>query len=321
MSDQAEAPEVHPCPVCAEVPWILCTPDWTSGDEPPSKIWKASAVAGNCPGCNGEFYSEDPSDPVPDWNAIVERGGLGVLYENQALLGEESHANPIKAWHFLSNDSLLRDGSGPVRVGETYSISDDTEVKPCEWGMHASVRAIDALQYAPGSVVCRVEVWGGVARHGDPEDKIVGRHRKVLSMANGEAVLRKFARLCALDVVDLWNAPDVVLEYLKTGKEDMRVAAWAAAQHTARAYIRVAVWDAARVAAEAAAQHATRSVAWAAARDAARAADRAADRAAVREASWNAARGAARGIAQDVALEKQNTRLEQMLGELLEGGK
>ena len=45
-------------------------------------------------------------------------------------------------------------------------------------------------------------------------------------------MLRKFARLCALDVIDCWDAPDVVIEYLKTGDEFIRNAArdavWAA---------------------------------------------------------------------------------------------
>lgn len=189
-------------------------------------------------------------------------------------------SSPIKAWHFLSNNATLRDGSGPVRVGETYSIPDDTEVVPCEWGMHASVRAIDALRYAPGSVVCRVEVWGDVQQHGHPEDKIVGRHRKVLAIADGGAVLRKFARLCALDVIHLWDAPDVVRRYLETGDESLRDAARDATWEAA--------WEAARAAAREAAREAARDAAWAAAREAARA--------------------------------KQSTRLEQMLCELLGEG-
>ena len=73
-----------------------------------------------------------------------------------------------------------------------------------------------------------------------------------------ESWMRKFARECASDVLHLWDAPQVVRDYLATGEESQRAAAEAAAE--------AAAWTAARDAAEAAA--------WAAARDAARAAAR-----------------------------------------------
>ena len=43
-------------------------------------------------------------------------------------------------------------------------------------------------------------------------------------------ILPRFARWCALDVADIWDAPEVVREYLKTGDESIREDALAAAE-------------------------------------------------------------------------------------------
>jgi hypothetical protein len=40
---------------------------------------------------------------------------------------------------------------------------------------------------------------------------------------------RLFTRQCALDVIDLWDAPAVVRQYLETGDESLRASAWDAA--------------------------------------------------------------------------------------------
>ncbi len=54
-----------------------------------------------------------------------------------------------------------------------------------------------------------------------------------------EEVLRLFARQCALEVVSLWDAPDVVRRYLETGEESLRnaarCAAWSVASRPAAA--------------------------------------------------------------------------------------
>jgi hypothetical protein len=115
-------------------------------------------------------------------------------------------------------------------------------------------------------------------------------------MADATETLRVFARACALDVLDKWDAPAVVREYLETGNEDLRVAAEAAA----------------RSAAESAADSA-RS-AWPAAWSAARSAESAAWSAAwsAELAAWSAE------SAEAAARSKQNTRLEAMLLELLQ---
>ncbi|MHB1937090.1 MAG: DUF7666 domain-containing protein, partial [Acidobacteriaceae bacterium] len=96
-------------------------------------------------------------------------------------------SNRILAWHFLSDNGLDRDGN-EVEIGQTQSVEGPLTI--CEHGLHWSERLIDALQYAPGSVLCRVEGWGDMQRE---SDKGCSRHRKVLAKADVSAVLHEFA--------------------------------------------------------------------------------------------------------------------------------
>jgi hypothetical protein len=124
----------------------------------------------------------------------------------------------MKAWHFVSD--TLRDGRPVPADGEVLVHKGPLIL--CASGLHASKNILDALQYAPGSIICRVEV-GGEIIHG--YDKLVCSERTILWRASGEQVLRKFARMCALDVLHLWDAPDIVVQYLKTGDQSIRAAA------------------------------------------------------------------------------------------------
>jgi hypothetical protein len=56
----------------------------------------------------------------------------------------------------------------------------------------------------------------------------VATERTILWRIDGERVLREFARKCALDVIHLWDAPEVVKKYLETGDWRLRSAAKAA---------------------------------------------------------------------------------------------
>jgi hypothetical protein len=175
----------------------------------------------------------------------------------------------ILAWHFTGN--TLRDGSPIPAIGET--LRHDGPMEMCRSGLHASIKLRDALEYAPGNMLHRVRCGGEIIR-GD--DKLICRERTILWSLNAECVLHAYARACALSVVHLWNAPEVVVKYLKTGDVKIRDAA------------RDAAWDAAWSAAWSAARAAARDAAW----DAARAAARDAARAAARDAAWDAARAA-----------------------------
>ena len=196
----------------------------------------------------------------------------------------------MRAWHFTNR--TLRDGRPIPPVGEW--LTHDGPVGMCQSGLHASRKALDALQYAPGDIVHLVECEDIVEEQGD---KFVCRRRKILASVDATEILRAFARRQALSVIHLWEAPDVVKRYMETGDESLRAAAWEAA----RAAAGDAVWGTARDAAWDAAGDA----AWGTARDAA----------------WHAAGGAARaaagGTARDAAWhaawDAANTDLEASL--------
>ena len=140
------------------------------------------------------------------------------------------------------------------------------------------------------------EDWEGTLQDILKDDRIPSKDRIwVFSKAMPESKCREFARWCALQVIHLWDAPDVVREHLETGDEKLRNAARNAARNATR--------KAARAAANAAADAAANAAANAAADTAARAAARAAAWSA-RNAAGAAARNAAGADAEQAQLQK-----------------
>ena len=169
----------------------------------------------------------------------------------------------IRAYHFVGDK--LRDGCPVPPDGEW--LVHDGPVRMCESGLHASRHPFDALMYAPGPILCLVDCDEIDA---EDVDKLVCRRRRIVARFDATTMLRAFARQCALDVIHLWDAPQVVRDYLTTGDESVRDGtrddAWAAA----RAAAWDAAWEAARAAARDAAWEAARDAAWEAAWDAQR---------------------------------------------------
>ena len=154
--------------------------------------------------------------------------------------------NTIRAWHFVGD--TLRDGRPvPADGVKLFHLG-----KPvlCQSGLHASVDAFDALQFAPGQTLCLVECGGLGQRQ---SDKLVCTERTIIVRMDAEPLLRYFACMQALSCAHLWTPEQVVCDYLMTGDESIRAAAWdaasAAASAAARAAARAAAWDAAWVAA------------------------------------------------------------------------
>ncbi len=168
----------------------------------------------------------------------------------------------------------------------------------CETGLHASSHPFDALQYAPGTTLCKVQVFGSILKE---SDKLCAQKRRIVARFDATELLNKFARLQALSVIDNWDAPPAVRQYLTTGDESLRRAASCAAWGAARSAVESAVESAARSAVESAAEsaawsaaaNAAWSAAWSAAWDAARSAARSAAWSAVESAAWSAAANAA----------------------------
>jgi hypothetical protein len=196
-------------------------------------------------------------------------------------------------WHFLPASRKLELEQSPrdVVLGAWMRYAGDEPVEMCARGMHASRRAINALSFERGPVVCWVELRGGIVEAGD---KAVAEERRVVAWADATAVLRRFAVWCAAralrreKVTDprCWNALRVAARHACGKATDVELAA-------ARVAAGVAAWVAAGVAAGDAAG----------------------------DAAWVAARVAARDAARDAAwgaeVSAQNEYLERQLSQLL----
>jgi hypothetical protein len=203
-------------------------------------------------------------------------------------MSDSTTATKIRAWHWVQSDRTLRD-ERPLVIGET--VRHDGPLVICRSGLHASERIFDALRYAPGPVICRVECDGIGERH---SDKFVCSERTALWAVDAEQILRAFARRCALDVAHLWDMPQIVREYFETRDASKRDAARAAAWAAAMAAARAAAW----------------AVAWEAAGDAAGAVAVA--------AAWEAAWEAAGAVAEDAARAQKLTEYNNWLTEMVE---
>ena len=178
---------------------------------------------------------------------------------------------PETAYHFVG--ATLRDGRPVPPDGEWLVYKGPC--KMCESGLHVGPTPWDALQYAPGPVLCLVEVEDVVERH---PDKWLCRRRRIVRRVDMTEALRAFARAEALRVIHLWDAPEIVRRYLETGDETIRSAAQTAAWAAAGAAAGAAARFAAQAAAQAAARSAAGDAAWFVARAAARSAAGAAAR-------------------------------------------
>lgn len=164
------------------------------------------------------------------------------------MTDEMSESEIVTGWHILPDNRLLRDGRTADLLGAWQRMVGDGLPKPCKRGMHACRRLIDALQYAKGALVCRVEVRGDIVECGD---KLAGRERRVLAYIDGTLILHRFAIWCAArglkrrGVTDqrCWDALRVKGRWLRFEATDEELqAAWDAAGDAAGD----AAWDAAR---------------------------------------------------------------------------
>ena len=103
-------------------------------------------------------------------------------------------AKKVLAWHW-TDGRKLRDGQ-PLVVGKLYKH--DGPLVMCESGYHASVDIVDALGYAPGFTVSRVECSGEIESQ---DDKMVCTRRKVLWTVNARRAVLAWSVRVATDTV------------------------------------------------------------------------------------------------------------------------
>ena len=141
------------------------------------------------------------------------------------IFGEEElpqtdHPNIKRGYHFSWN--RLRNGIPLPKKGKW--LKHKGRIIPCEKGLHMSEHPFDAVKFAPGPYLHKVELRGSLKQDGSPSDwgyKWVGRKRRILASINAVSLLEEASRFWALQVADLWNAPDKVKEYLQTGDENL----------------------------------------------------------------------------------------------------
>lgn len=109
----------------------------------------------------------------------------------------------VLGWHFAAEDRRLGYGDGRLIVkGRTLRYTGKEPIAMCKRGLHASERIIDALRYAPSSVICRVELSGDVIK-GD--DKMVAVERKCLWWLDATDILWEMACWSAEQVLPIWE--------------------------------------------------------------------------------------------------------------------
>ena len=139
----------------------------------------------------------------------------------------------MKAYWFFGD--TLRNGLPIPPDGEW--LEHEGPLVMCKSGLHASLEAYDALQYAPGPNLAVVEVDGEILRG---TDKLVASRRRIVRRIDATDLLFRFARAEALKVIHLWDAPPVVREFLETGEESKRAASWEASEASREASLAAA---------------------------------------------------------------------------------
>ena len=129
----------------------------------------------------------------------------------------------VLGWHW-TNGKTLRDGRPLPADGEVLRHDGPVEIRKS--GLHFSERCLDALSFAPGSIVHRVECRNVLESQ---YDKSVCRERVSLWRIDASDILMAFARRCALDALTLFISPSVLREYLTTANASIRNAAHLAA--------------------------------------------------------------------------------------------
>ena len=167
----------------------------------------------------------------------------------------------ILAWHFT--DGLkLRDGQKLIE-GKTYTF--EGTPKLCMRGYHASRKAIDALTYAPGCQISRVELWGKVQ---EDENKLVAQNCTVLWTADATMILHEFACQCAeVALANIKNPDPRSVAAIETKRRWMRGEATDEELSATHDAAWDAAWEVAQDAAWSAAQSAAWSAAWEVAQD------------------------------------------------------
>ena len=219
----------------------------------------------------------------------------------------------IYGWHFLYEGHKLRNGTTAPKDGEWLEVKNPAI---CVQGLHGSLTPYDALKYAPGPILCLCEFSEPVDQH---EDKFVSERRRIIARMDATEMLRYYARIQALSVVHMWDAPDIILDYLMTGDERIRASAMASARGSTMDAAKASAMDAAMDAAMASARGSAMDAAVASAMDAVVASVVASASASARASAMDAVVASARGSAMDAAMDAAKADFNSLVFECFEG--
>ncbi len=97
----------------------------------------------------------------------------------------------VRAWHWCGENMRTRYTDRRIVVGKTLTVKGPPLL--CSRGLHASKNILDALQYAPGPILCRVELSGEIVTG---SDKLAATKRKVLWCMDATPILRQWIKEC-----------------------------------------------------------------------------------------------------------------------------
>ena len=130
---------------------------------------------------------------------------------------------PVNAYWFSQGDEVRFDSTIRAKVGVTHDIREckvrwPKPVKLCAWGYHASMDIVDAVLYAPGERLWRVELDGPMEFG---HNKLVAQRRKYVKTIEATPIWREFLRRIArAEIKDKKDAevPYMVRKFVSTGQ-------------------------------------------------------------------------------------------------------
>ena len=137
----------------------------------------------------------------------------GILSQDEDNSNDEG---TVYAWHFIKKDNILRDGT--IVPDDNIPLEFTGKLALCKSGLHASIKPIDALKHATGTILCYVKCEGEILFS---DDELVCSKRTIIMRLNVEDMLTYTSRMFALSCAHLWNAPVQALDFLFTGDKSI----------------------------------------------------------------------------------------------------
>lgn len=110
----------------------------------------------------------------------------------------------ITGWCFCRNDYMGGyDDDRKIGAGETLSVKG--KIKRYEYGLAAFCEPLEALCYAAGPRLCKVQIWGDLIID---DWQVLGRHRKCLWTIDATDLLHEFIYQIAEEVLNSANVTD-----------------------------------------------------------------------------------------------------------------